>query len=380
MKAAIHYSEIALKGKNRSYFVNRLITNIKERLPFIESIHKKENRIFISFPEDKKDLVEEGLKHTFGISWFAFFKEAKTYDELKTNLMNELVNNMDFKEAKSFRILTRRSYKQFEKTSLEISSELAKEIKDKYNKQIDLKNADFTIYVWVLKDIFYYFFDKIKGLDGLPVGTVGKVLCLFSGGIDSPVAAYLMMKRGCRVDFLHFYAIDDLDYVMNSKIIDQIRALNKYQNHTKLYLVPYKFFNQKSLLVPERYDMVLFRRFILRFGEKLARKEGHGALVTGDNLGQVASQTLENLNSAVQGLNILLFQPLIGFNKQEIIELSKKIGLFDISVKEYKDCCSIISRKPATKTDPKLITNLSEKLDFGDIIAKSFDEIKVVKF
>ncbi len=380
MKAVIHYSEIALKGKNKQYFVDRLITNIKEKIPFVEHINKKENRILISFPDEKKDAIEQSLKEIFGIAWFAFFNEAKTYNELKQLILKDLERNSDFKKISSFRVLTRRSNKLFEKNSLEISSEISYEIKSKYNKMIDLKNAEFTIYVWVLRDCFYYFFNKIKGLDGLPTGSVGKVLCLFSGGIDSPVAAYLMMKRGCKVDFLHFYAIDDLNYVMNSKIIEQIRSLNRYQLHSKLYLVPYKFFNQKSITIPERYDMILFRRFILKFAEKFAERKGYNALVTGDNLGQVASQTLENLNNVIRDLNILLFQPLIGFNKQEIIDLSKRIDLFELSIKGYKDCCSIISKRPATKTTTQLVLKFEKEINLDEIISKSFEHLTLVKF
>lgn len=394
---AINYSEITLKGKNRRYFENLLLNNIKKKLSLSDidaDVYKRESRIFLEtrgklIDEHEKIEVENKIKNILskipGISHFSKIEISKNYEDLKIELVSSLLNNSDFKGASSFRVITKRSNKGFYKTSLEINKEISEMILEKMENldkkiRVDLKNPDFTVYIYVLKDVFYYSSDRNKGISGLPVGSSGKVLCLFSGGIDSPVAAYLMMKRGCRVDFLHIHALGDFKEVENSKIFELLEILNEYQNESKLYLVDYRDFNQRSLILEEKYDMIVFRRYILRLAEAICKRKNYSAIITGDNLAQVASQTMENLNSVSQGINSLIFRPLIGFNKEEIIDLAKKINTYEESIKEYKDCCSIISKKPVTRSDFKLISDLSNKINIDELISKSLNKIKEYSF
>lgn len=192
-------------------------------------------------------------------------------------------------------------------------------------------------------------------------------------GIDSPVAAYLMMKRGCSVDYIHFYNLSDGERVLGSKVIELVDIVNSYQGSSKVYLVPFRPF-QIAILnqrIDLQYELVIFRRFMARVAERLAGRRGYKAIVTGDSLGQVASQTLENLCALDEALSLPVFRPLISYDKQEIIDISKRIGTYEKSLMPYKDCCSLLTSRPTTKTDLKLARALEKRIDVDDILETS---------
>jgi thiamine biosynthesis protein ThiI len=213
--------------------------------------------------------------------------------------------------------------------------------------------------------------DKIRGLGGLPVGSEGRVLMLFSGGIDSPVAAWLLMKRGCAVDFIHFHTYRTNDQVLATKIPKLVSALIPYCLTSRLILVPQYRFELASLQFPRGYRVAAFRLYMQRVAEAVATRLGSTALATGDSIGQVASQTLENLRTADASSTLLVLRPLITYNKEEIIALAKRIGTFELSITPYKDCCSLLDRHPKTRVPTREMEKLEAIIDPAGLVEES---------
>ena len=375
-KALIHHAEIGLKKGNFSFFEKKLVENIKKSAEKnnlkLNNISRNEKRILAEFDE-KEEKVSEILKKVFGIKNFSFVYEVeKDISKLKKEVENILKK---FK-IKKIAFETKRSDKAFSLNSVEINKEFG-EISNKLGLKVDYKNFEEKIFTEVTSKKIFVYTEKIPGLGGLPVGTSGRVLVLLSGGIDSPVASWLMMKRGCKVDFLHFHTFKNNKQGFDSKIKTLVEKLNEYQRKSKLYLVPYSTYEiltQGEIL--QKYDMVLFKHFILKFAEKFSIENNYDAIVLGDNLGQVASQTIENLRATSFGISTLIFRPLLTYDKQEIIDLSKKIGTYEMSIEKYKDCCSILSKKPSTKTKLEFFKNVLKKIDVNEIIEKSLKELE----
>ncbi|MCH8945839.1 MAG: tRNA 4-thiouridine(8) synthase ThiI [Nanoarchaeota archaeon] len=379
VKALIHHAEIGLKKGNFAFFEKKLIENIKKSAyregVKIKEIIRHEKRILANFDATEKK-ISDFLRNVFGIKYFSFVHEVdRDLKKLEKEVENKLKK---FKKNKIQKIAfqTKRSDKGFSLNSLEINKKLG-EISNKIGLKVDYKNFEKKIFIEITLKKIYVYVKKINGLGGLPVGTSGRVLVLFSGGIDSPVASWLMMKRGCRADFLHFHAFRNNKQAFNSKINNLVKKLKVFQGASRLYLVPYStysIFTQGE--IQEKYDLVLFKHFMLKFAERLAKENHYDAIVLGDNLGQVASQTIENIKASSLGLNAVIFRPLLTYDKQEIIDLSKKIGTYEMSIKKYKDCCSIISRKPSTKTKLKAFENVLEKININMIVEKSLKELE----
>jgi len=379
VKVLIHHAEIGLKKGNFAFFEKKLIANIKKSAHRsgvkIKEIIRHEKRILADFDDTEKK-ISAFLCNVFGIKYFSFVHEVdRDLKKLEKEIENKLKK---FKKNKIQKIAfqTKRSDKGFCLTSPEINKKLG-EISNKIGLKVDYKNFEKKIFIEITLKKIYVYVEKINGFGGLPVGTSGRVLVLFSGGIDSPVASWLIMKRGCRVDFLHFHAFRNNKQSFNSKINNLVEKLNAFQGRSRLYLVPYStysIFTQGE--IQEKYDLVLFKYFMLKFAERLAKENHYDAIVLGDNLGQVASQTIENIKASSLGLNAVIFRPLLTYDKQEIIDLSKKIGTYEMSIKKYKDCCSIISRKPSTKTKLKAFENILEKINVDMIVEKSLKELE----
>jgi len=376
----IHYSEIALKGKNRSEFVKKLIENIQIALKSesYDKISKKESRILL-FLDEKSNVenISEKLKKVFGIRWFSFaYIVEKDVDKIGKIIVEESLKR--YKE-KTVKLETKRNDKNFPMTSVEINKKIGQEI-EKKGLEVDLKNPDVRLYIEILQKDALVSVERIEGYGGLPVGTAGRVLCLFSGGIDSPVAAWLMMKRGCNVDFIHFHPYPSNEKVKDSKIVKLLEELQDYSAEKfRLFIVPHKQFYRKSSDILSDYELVVFRRFIVKVANEIAKKEGYQALVTGDNLAQVASQTLENLSTTNEASEIPVFRPLITYDKEEIINLAEKIGTYRTSLEDYKDCCSLVSVKsPATKSKLEKAKRIEEQIKIDEVVEKTLKEIELV--
>jgi len=367
----IHFGELTLKGKNRNVFIEKLINNIQRKTA--GKIIKYRDRLFLI------DGDQEQLKYVYGISWYTkAIKVSKDLDSIKSSLFNLIDKNL--KNSESFGIHVKRADKSFKPDSQVLASMLGKAIKDKFNLKVNLKNPDINIFIEIADDVFIHL-NKEKGLGGMPVGIAGKILSLLSGGIDSPVASCQMIKRGAEVDFLHFHALSSNEKAFDSKIIDLAKIITRYQVKSKVYISSYNEF-QKEILkntIEKGYELVLFRRFIVKFAEFLAEKENYNAICTGDSLSQVASQTIENISSVMRNINIPVFQPLISMDKLEIIELSRDIGSYETSIKQYKECCSLMSKNPKTRTKKDIVSRYEESLIFDEIIQNTYNKTEIIE-
>ena len=392
----IHYSEIGLKGRNQPLFRRQLRANIRQKLRALAlnwPLQEKPGFLSISVAADATqqqiDSCVKGLREVFGIAWLAVTEPQAhrrfTFDsraEDLANLEQRLIAlaKDEFAPNKTFCVRVKRAEKAVPLTSVEMENRFGQLIVDNTPwKKVDLDHPDTLFQIEIRPEGSFLFSNKLKGPGGLPVGTAGRVLTLLSGGIDSPVAAYLMAKRGCRVDFLHFTATSmQQDEAREYKVWSLAQQLTRYTLGSRLFLVPYTQFDVAVVASGQRieYDLVLFRRFMARVGETLARKIRAQALVTGDNLAQVASQTLSNMVTTSQAVEMPILRPLVAFNKEEIINLATQIGTYEESIRPYKDCCAIISRHPRTRSRHTTLTELEQRLfpDYQKLIDQTLAE------
>lgn len=381
----IHYDEITLKGRNRPLFENALVTNIKDffndRNIGYEKIYKNGGKIAVDLiGKSENSEIREILRNIPGVSNFYFAvstdKDINKINKKTVALLN-LSNKID--KYKTFKIEARRSDKKFEFKSPEINARVGEYVLENTGFKVDVHSPDLEIIIDIGNKNCFIYFEKIKGIGGLPVETAGNLISLLSGGIDSPVASYMMMKRGARIIFVHFKnrtirgAEDGVD-----KIKSLVKALNKFQRKSKLYIIPFDEFQEEIIVnIPSKNRMIIYRRFMLKTAEMIAEKENTMGIVMGDSLGQVASQTLENINAVYSTVNLPVFTPLIGMNKQEIIDMAKKIGTYEISIIPYPDCCSLLAAKhPETKARLEEIINQEKNLEIDVAIKKILAQTK----
>lgn len=378
----VRYGEISTKGKNFIKFEKALIRNIKIKLINAQINYKKiesrEKKIYIYFDEDeeKKNKIDNILSKTFGISWFGeVFESEKEKEKIKEALLLEAQKkNLNNKRVK---IEVKRGDKSLPFTSLDFEKEIGSMLKNNLNCKIDQKNPEIIITVDILRaNKAFFTFEKKEGLDGLPIGCSGKGIVLFSGGIDSPVAAWMMMKRGLELVFLHVIA----DYSDYNKIEKFINYFKELQGKVKFYLVPYTYFYKSALAIEKEYELIMFKYFIFKLGEKVAENEGAQVLISGDSLGQVASQTLNNIIATTYDIKLPILRPLIGMNKKEIIEMAQKIKTYEISTIKHKDCCSILSKQATTYAKPEKVNSISQLINIDKIINESIENSEIKEY
>ncbi len=348
----VHYNEIAIKGDNRYLFEDKLVSNISSLLGVKKGgMNKRYGLILIDLnflPEKDINKLKEILLRVPGIANFSFSLKAKNdFEDIKLKA-DILVSSSSFN---TFKVIAKRSNKRFVLNSKEINERLGEYILEKYNKKVDVHHPEVNLYVDVGDKETHLYINKINGIGGLPVGSTSKVICSLSGGIDSPVSAYMMMKRGCDVVFVHIYNNSLVKEEVKNKIKLLVNQLTLFQGRSKLYIVPFSDIQKEIIAsIPSTYRMIIYRRYMFKIMNSIARDEKAKGIVTGDSLGQVASQTLENINCIYKASNIPILPPLIGMNKDEIIEIAKRIGTYESSIIPYPDCCSFMnSDHPTTK-------------------------------
>ena len=376
----LHYGEIALKGLNRPFYERKLVENIKrvlkgEEYAGVKHIH---SRLILELNE-KSDTsrIEERLKKVFGIAWFAFCYRTKADKE---SIMRCVEKNIPFNPGEKVKVSTNRADKTLPFTSIDLNRELGAHLVNRFNVEVSLKAPEKEVFVEIADGEAYIYTQKVRGLCGLPVGVSGRVLHLLSGGIDSPVAAWLLMKRGCEVDYLHFHAFQRFDERWNAKILDIVKVLNRYSFSARIFFVPFYPFEIEAVKVPLRYRLILFRRYMVKVGEKIANKYGIAALSSGENLAQVSSQTLENLSVIERAVSTPILRPLLTYDKNETVNLAKQIGTFELSIRPYKDCCSLfIAKHPVTKARLEDVERIESGMNLNEAVETSVEKAEVIE-
>jgi thiamine biosynthesis protein ThiI len=371
--AIVKTHELALKGKNRPWFMRKLTDNLRiaTKGSGVERVWQGQLMVGLTLEdEDCWPEVKSRLKDVFGVAkFYKAYDLPQDLDGLKARLP-ELLEGRSFE---SFRITTNRADKRFPMNSKEVNRDLGAFVKDLTGAQVKLKGPDLSIYLDIQTKGFLVYFDEVKAHGGLPVGVSGKVAVMLSGGIDSPVAAWQMMKRGCQAMFVHFHSYPLVDRTSMEKAVDLVEHLNRHQYQSNLFLAPLGEIQKQIILsCPPSYRVVLYRRFMVRITEVLARRNRAKAIITGESCGQVASQTLENIAVVDQSAGMPILRPLIGHNKEEIVDMALNIGTFSTSILPDQDCCTLfVPKHPETKADLDTVLRLEEALAVEELVQEA---------
>ena len=382
MNVIARYHEIALKGRNRPFFVEKLADNLRQALSDLPGVTVQpfSSRIGVHVPDETPwETVHERVGRVFGVANFSRAREVPAdLEALKRAAATEL-RGASFA---SFRVTTRRADKTFPFNSGQIDREIGAAVQAATGVRVDLEEPELTLWVEVLRDRILYSFERLPGPGGFPVGSSGRVLALLSGGIDSPVAAWRMMKRGCRVVLAHFHAFPLQDRSTIDKTRELARILTRWQLRTRLLQIPFGPVQQAVVAAcPAPLRVVLYRRFMMRIAEALARRRRARALVTGESLGQVASQTLDNMVVIGEATRTTVLRPLVGMDKEEITAQARRIGTFDVSTLPDQDCCQLfVPRHPATAASREEVERAEAALDVRALVAAALEGVAEEKF
>lgn len=378
----IRYGELGLKGKNIRSFLIRLQQNIQQSLKAFENIKVKrtQGRLFVLLNGHDPEPIVEICKDIFGIySLSMAIKIENDENQIRETALSLLSKET---ENKTFKVITKRAYKEFPITSGEINRTLGGHILTNLpHLKVDVHNPDIELRVDIRAEGTYIMSESVSGPGGLPVGTAGKSLLMLSGGFDSPVAGYLMMKRGITLEVIHFHSPPFTSERAKQKVLDLTQKLTKYNYQIKVHLVP---FTEAQQLIfkhyPDRYGMTIMRRVMMKISEAICHKEKILSITTGESLGQVASQTMESMNAINEVTTLPVLRPLIATDKEEIINLSKTIDTYDISIQPYEDCCTVfVPRNPITKPRRDKVLEIEESYDMTEVINEAIENTEVIK-
>ena len=379
----IKNGELALKGLNRSTFEDILIKNIRRRLkPLGDFEYRKEQSTVSVVPVDDSvdmDEVNERIARVFGIACYSrALQVEKNMEEILKYAPEYLAEQL--KNAKTFKVEGKRSDKKFPLTSPQMSAEVGGAVLENFpHLKVDVKNPDVLITIEIRDKYAFIRGNQTKGAGGMPTGTAGKSAILISGGIDSPVAAYMMAKRGLTLTAIHFASPPYTSPQSEEKVHELLRQVSKFSGNITLFTVGFTEIQEQIRdNCPEDLFTLVMRRFMMRIAEKIAEKEECKALITGESLGQVASQTLPALACTDAVVSMPVFRPLIGLDKDEIIAVSRKINTFDISIQPFEDCCTVFTPKhPKTKPQISILENAEKALDVDGLIEKALGNTRV---
>jgi len=378
----VHYHEISLKRGNRPLFLRHLARNLERATRDLGPVHVRQlpGRILLELEgHDRPDAVAARVGRVCGVASAALaYRVPSSVDAMKA--ASAVV--IEGRRFASFRISARRAFKTYPLTSVELNRELGAFVVQRTGARVDLREPELTIHVEVLPAETFVYADRVPGPGGLPVGTGGTVAALLSGGIDSPVASWRMMKRGCRVVFIHFHSVPYLPATSQAKARALVERLTEWQYHSQLFLVPLGEIQREVVLsVPPPARVVVYRRMMVRIAETLAGQTGALALVTGESLGQVASQTLTNIARIDEVAAVPILRPLIGMDKIEITAEAQRLGTFEISIEPDADCCTLfVPRHPATRVGSEEIRAAESRLDIPRLVAMGCEGTRVEAF
>ena len=375
----VRYGELALKGRNRSEFERALLDNARSALRHVTEVRMERGQGRITlWPKQRAESAARRLQDVFGIASISLARtvenEPDAIVEVARRALREVVLELAPDARATFRVATKRADKRFPIHSADFDRYVAERILGEFPQlAVRLKGSELTLGIDIRPERTYVFARRLPGLGGLPVGTQGRVLCLISGGFDSPVAAWHAQKRGCEVHFVTFHSHPFIGEPARKKVLDLVRVLARYQPRTELHVVPFAACQLAiRALGHESYRTVLYRRMMQRIATALAAESGALALVTGDSLGQVASQTLENLTCIGAAAGLPVLRPLIGFDKQETIALARRIGTHDLSALQEPDCCTLfMPSRPVIRGRVETCEELEARLDVAALVEQA---------
>lgn len=377
----IKYGELTTKKDNINYFLSTLKDNIKSSLAGLNAnITYDKGRMFISSDEDYYDAIIGRLKKVFGIHEILIGYEAD--DNILENIKSRVIELLKDKDFDSFKVDTKRSDKTYTPDSMEVSRILGGVILKNFNNvHVDVHNPELTIYVEIRRNKSYIYFEKIKGIGGYPVGSLGKGLLMLSGGIDSPVAGYLALKRGVRIEALYFESPPHTSEAAKNKVISLARELSKYSGYIKLHVINFTEIQETILKkCPHEYLITIMRRMMYRISEGIARKNNCKVLINGESIGQVASQTLTSMNVINSVINMPVIRPVACLDKIEIIDIAKRIETYEISIQPFEDCCTIfVPEHPVINPNVNAAIEYESSFDYEKLIKAAIDTEEIIK-
>lgn len=381
---ALSLGELVLKGKNRYKFVNKLISTIKRNLRNIDhgKIYQNMGKVYVEVVTDNEEKMINRLKHVFGIVYIAPCYVVETDKEKIEEAVIKIVDETLKKNPsyKTFKVKTNRGDKSFPLNSMEISAKIGGVILKNFDLKVDVHEPDFFVYCDLKKDTYIYV-DKIKAHGGLPSGTNGRGLLLLSGGIDSPVAGFLMAKRGVLVDCLHFHSYPFTSERGEEKVKKLAEDISSFSGELTFYSVNILDIQKEiNINCPEDEMTIISRRFMMRIADKIARDNGYDCIITGENLGQVASQTIDGLKVTNDITDKLVFRPLIGMDKVNIIDIAKDIDTYETSILPFEDCCTVfLPKHPLLTPSVEGIEKSEEPLDCESLVDDAISKMKISK-
>lgn len=388
---SVSLGEVVLKGQNRKYFEEQLIKQMKRAIKDIgfEKIYKEEGKIYIEGEEYKLGQMINRLKNVFGIVYISpcirvqknIEEVEKSIEEIEKATLEIIKETMEEKEIGTFKVETKRIDKKFPIKSPEFNGKMGGFVLDNFSTlKVDVHNPDIYLYIDIKQKSSYIYIKRVKAHGGLPVGTNGKGLLLLSGGIDSPVAGFLMAKRGVEISAVHYHSYPFTSERAEEKVKDLARILSRYTGKIKMYSVNLleiqKAINENC---NEKEMTILSRRFMMKIGEKIAKENNINALITGESLGQVASQTIEGINVTNESVNLPVLRPLIGLDKVDIMDMAKHIETYETSILPHEDCCTVfLPKHPVTKPRVEDIKKSEENLEVEKLIDKAIDNMEII--
>jgi len=379
---SLSLGEVALKGKNRRYFEDKLVSHVRRAMHGLhyEKIYKEQGKIYIETDENSFEKIINRMKKVFGIVYISpCLRTGKDINDIEQAVLKIMDYVKKRKDAKTFKVETHRVDKNFPITSPEFSRKMGAVIlKNTEGFSVDVNNPDIYVYIDIKQNVYVYT-DRIKAYGGLPLGTNGRGLLLLSGGIDSPVAGFLMAKRGVEISAVHFHSYPFTSERAEEKVKKLAKILSLYAGRIRMYSV--NILNiQKELSekCPEDEMTILSRRFMMRIAERIARDNGIDALITGESLGQVASQTIQGINVTNASVDIPVLRPLIGMDKVQIIDIAKDIETYETSILPYDDCCTLfLPKHPVTKPRLEDIERSEENIDVDGLVDKALESLSI---
>lgn len=377
----IRYGELALKGRNRDQFEDTLLRNIKSTLrPFDKAkVKRKHGRMYVELNGENVADITERLQRVFGITSLSPIIEVEGNEEAIKAGAGRIISSLS-PRPRTFRVETKRADKRYPHPSMEVSRRVGGYLlKNNSDLSVDLHNPDAVVSIEIRQEGTFISCERLPGAGGLPVGSSGKVMLLLSGGIDSPVAGWKMLKRGVTLEAIHFHSYPFTSERALQKVRDLAQKLALWGGPIHLHVVSFtEIQTQIRQHCPEAYGITIMRRFMMRIAEQLAQKSGALALATGESLGQVASQTLESMNTIGSVIRIPILRPLISTDKTEIVQAAREIDTYDLSILPYEDCCTIFTPKnPVTRPRIELAEKYEQNLDVVDLVQKALEQTTV---